>query len=151
MSAENTQEKKRWGQDKSATSDFEDDGPDEETGLTAGKGRATPSQRERGKKEEETGNFVVRFFRGLVEYFGGVKAELQKVAWPTRQDARRLTILVLAITILASLALGLVSLGFTELFRIGLQQPPIFIGFFVIVVVVGFVLYRRSNNDSAPY
>lgn len=148
MSAENTKEKKRWGRSSDATSDFDDE-TTEETSL--GKGRATPSQRERSKKEEETGNFFVRFFRGLAEYIGGVRAELQKVAWPSRQDARRLTILVLTVTILASIALGLVSLGFSELFRIGLSQPPIFIGFFVVVLVAGFFLYRRSNSDSAPY
>lgn len=151
MSAENTEEKTRWEQRDGATNDFEEGGIDEETGLTTGKGRATPSQRDRGKKEEEGGNFIVRFFRGLVEYFSGVRAELQKVAWPTRQDARRLTVLVLAVTILASIALGLISFGFTELFRLGLLQPPIFIGFFVIVVAIGFVLYRRNNKDTSPY
>jgi preprotein translocase subunit SecE len=116
-----------------------------ERGTTAGKGRATPGRR---STEEVEGNAVSRGVGGIREYFEGVNSEIRKVSWPTREETRRLSIIVLITTVLASLALGLISLGFSELFAIGLTQPLIFLGFFIIVVVLGFVLYRRYNAPS---
>ncbi len=45
-----------------------------------------------------------------------VIAELRKAHWPTRQEALRLTGLVLAIIIAVGLLLGVLDLGFTRLF-----------------------------------
>jgi preprotein translocase subunit SecE len=116
-----------------------------ERGTTAGKGRATPGRR---STDEVEGNAVTRRVGGIREYFEGVNSEIRKVSWPTREETRRLSTIVLITTVLASLALGLISLGFSELFAIGLTQPLIFLGFFIIVVVLGFVLYRRYNAPS---
>jgi preprotein translocase subunit SecE len=125
-------------------------------GITAGKGRPTPGRR--NTKEVETassapsGNVVTRPISGLREYFEGVSSELRKVSWPTREDVRNLTIIVLATTIVASLTLGVIGVGFTELFRLGLLNPVIFLVFFIVVGVIGFFLYRRSQNqNTTPY
>src|SRR5690606_1542281 len=111
------------------------------------KGRATPGRR---ASDEDEGNIVTRGAGGIREYFEGVVAELGKVTWPTREEARRLSAIVLIATLLASLVLGLVALGYSELFSLGLNQPIIFLGFFVIVVVIGFVMYRRSSTRNTP-
>ncbi len=116
-----------------------------EHGMTASKGRATPGRRSSDTVE---GNIVARSVGGIREYFEGVNAEIRKVTWPTREDTRRLSIIVLVTTVLASIALGLISLAFSELFEIGLSQPFIFLGFFVAVIVVGFVVYRRFDNPA---
>lgn len=50
-------------------------------------------------------------FRFIGEIFG----ELKKVVWPTRQEAIRLTIIVMAVCIAAGLVLGAIDYGFTEL------------------------------------
>jgi len=50
-------------------------------------------------------------FRLIGETFG----ELKKVVWPTRQEAIRLTIIVMAVCIVAGLVLGAIDYGFTEL------------------------------------
>jgi preprotein translocase subunit SecE len=132
-------------------SDFEDDDVVEARAVTAGKGRATPSRRVH-EEEEKSGNFITRTVRGMREYFEGVGSELRKVAWPTREDTQRLTLIVIVVMIASAIALGLVSLGFTELFRLGLASPVIFAAFFVIVGVVGFILYRRAQrSDASPY
>jgi preprotein translocase subunit SecE len=41
--------------------------------------------------------------------------ELRKVAWPTVQDARRLTLIVLAVMLFMSLTLGLLDWIFSQL------------------------------------
>jgi preprotein translocase subunit SecE len=122
-----------------------------ERGMTAPKGRATPGRRNTPEEEEtrRSGNIVVRTVGGIREYFLGVQSELNKVSWPTREETRRLSTIVLVATLISSIVLGIITLGYSELFRIGVNQPALFLGFFVIVLIVGFVIYRRSNRDSA--
>jgi len=48
-------------------------------------------------------------------YFGEVIAELKKVVWPTREETRRLTIMVIIIAGAIGLFLGIVDYGFTHL------------------------------------
>jgi preprotein translocase SecE subunit len=45
-----------------------------------------------------------------------VVAELRKAHWPTRQEALRLSILVLVVCVVVGLILGGLDLGFTRLF-----------------------------------
>jgi preprotein translocase subunit SecE len=61
----------------------------------------------KGKRRKE--NAVVRYLRETL-------AELKKVAWPTRQEATRLTLIVLATTVAMSAFLGIVDLLSTQLF-----------------------------------
>ena len=49
-----------------------------------------------------------RFFRDTI-------SELRKVVWPTRQEATRLTLIVLAVCIVVGIILFAVDYGFTEL------------------------------------
>ena len=49
-------------------------------------------------------------------FFAEVLAELRKAHWPTRQEAVRLSVLVLAVSIVVGLILGGLDLAFTQLF-----------------------------------
>lgn len=48
-------------------------------------------------------------------YFREVISELKKVVWPTRQETRRLTLMVLAIAGSVGVILGVIDFGFTYL------------------------------------
>jgi len=48
-------------------------------------------------------------------YIGEVISELKKVVWPTREEARRLTIMVIIIAGAIGLFLGVMDYGFTRL------------------------------------
>jgi preprotein translocase subunit SecE len=50
-------------------------------------------------------------------FFADVIAELRKVVWPTRQEAIRLTIMVLIVCIVIGVFLALADFGFTRLVR----------------------------------
>ncbi len=128
----------------------QDDELEVDRGITAGKGRATPSRRRQAEEEEESGNVATRGFGTVREYFEGVRSELSKVIWPTREETQRLTIIVLVTLIVSSIVLGAISLLFTNLFIIGLAAPIILIGLILIVVVVALVFYRLNNRRS-PY
>lgn len=118
-----------------------------ERGVTARKGRATPGRRNQ-PVVQESGNRLTRPLYALRDYFEGVRDEINKVSWPTRVEARRLSIIVLVSTLIAAIVLGLITLGYSELFSIGLNQPLIFLGFFVVVVGLGAFFYIRSNRKN---
>jgi preprotein translocase subunit SecE len=120
----------------------------EDRGVTVGKGRATPSRRKL-EDEEESGNLATRTVGGLRGYFEGVRSELEKVVWPTREEWRRLTIIVLITLIASALALGAISFVFTELFRIGLANPVILIGAMLIAVAGGLIVYRYNSRRAS--
>lgn len=112
--------------------------------TTRGRSSAPAKQEEEAAPQERTG-----FLEGLRDYFEGVRTELRKVAWPSREDTRRLSIIVLLVLILASIALGAVSFLFTELFRLGLDTPFLLIGFMVLAVVIGVVVNRMGSRRSS--
>ena len=119
-------------------------------GLTERKGRPTPGRRtQEVEVTKSEGNFITRRLRGLREYFEGVRSELQKVVWPTREETRRLTTIVLSVTIVSALVLGVISLLFQELFIVGLRSPLVF-GLLFVLILGGFVYYLRGNNRRTP-
>ncbi len=54
----------------------------------------------------------------VIQFFKESRAELKKVVWPTRDDVVSSIKVVIISTIIVALILGLLDLGFTELFRI---------------------------------
>jgi preprotein translocase subunit SecE len=51
----------------------------------------------------------------LVRYFRETGAELRKVTWPTRQQARELTTVVVIVVAITALVLGLLDFTFSRL------------------------------------
>lgn len=54
----------------------------------------------------------------LVRYYRETVGELRKVVWPTREEALRLTGLVLVVIVVMSAVLGLFDLLFAELVKL---------------------------------
>jgi preprotein translocase subunit SecE len=54
--------------------------------------------------------------KSRLSFFTEVVAELRKAHWPTRQEALRLSILVLIVIIVVGAILGGLDLAFTKLF-----------------------------------
>jgi preprotein translocase subunit SecE len=129
--------------------EIEEEEDEETTSLTAPKGRATPGRRQlQQEAEEERGNAITRPLYRLSAYWRDVRSELSKVSWPTREETIQLTRIVLLTTIISALVLGVITLLFTELFRLGLGQPLIFIGLFVIVVALVVMFLRRGEQRT---
>ena len=57
----------------------------------------------------------------LVRYVKDTRAELGKVTWPTREEGIRLTLIVLAVTIVASIVLFTVDSIFSYLITLFIQ------------------------------
>ena len=54
----------------------------------------------------------------VIQFFKESRAELKKVVWPTRDDVISSIKVVIISTFIVALVLGLLDLGFTQLFRI---------------------------------
>jgi len=54
----------------------------------------------------------------VIQFFKESKAELKKVVWPTKEDVFSSIKVVIISTIIVAVVLGLLDLGFTELFRL---------------------------------
>ena len=120
---------------------------EQDNAITEGKGRATPGRRSSRKaknKTEDEGNSFLRPFYSLFDYFVNVRSELNKVAWPSREDTRRLTILCINVTIAAALFLGTLSVILTEFIQLGLANSWMLIAVIVLMVAGAFGAMRRG-------
>lgn len=125
---------------------------DEQTqsAITDKKGKATPGRRTRKVKKtkaEPQGNAVTRPLFTIVDYFVNVRSELNKVAWPSRYDTRRLTILCINVTIASALFLGLLAVIWSEFMRLGLNPGNAWMLLAVIVAMLSgaFYMIRRGS------
>lgn len=114
-----------------------------EGAITERKGTATPGRRTRKIKKgkpEPQGNTITRPLFQVIDYFADVRSELNKVAWPSREDTRRLTILCINVTIASAIFLGILAVIWSEFMRIGLNPGYAWMLLAVIVAMVGFAL-----------
>jgi len=58
----------------------------------------------------------------VARYLKGVRSEMRKVTWPSREATLRLTGIVLAVTVSLSVALGVVDWVFSKLFAVLIGQ-----------------------------
>jgi preprotein translocase SecE subunit len=80
--------------------------------ATRTKSGPTPSREDGDGERKRSGNFIQRWVEGFRDYIGDVRAELRKVAWPTREEVDRLTRIVLIVTAAAAILLGIISTVF---------------------------------------
>ncbi|KKP36984.1 preprotein translocase subunit SecE [Candidatus Peregrinibacteria bacterium RIFOXYC2_FULL_33_13] len=58
----------------------------------------------------------------LVEYFKGSVSELRKVSWPTKNQAIKLTAIVLGFSLIFSFFLAGVDFGLSEAYKLALEK-----------------------------
>ncbi len=63
-------------------------------------------------------NSILKRDNAIIRYFRETRAEMSKVTWPTREEAIRLTGIVLAVTAGMAAFLGLLDAIFGTLFRL---------------------------------
>ena len=77
----------------------------------------------------------------MVRYFKETRAEVRKVHWPSRKDARSLTTVVLVVTIIMTIFLGVIISPLASTFASALfvQQSPVAIAMGVVAAIVGII------------
>lgn len=125
---------------------------EQEQNITEKKGRATPGRRGRrkaksGKPVEEQGNAITRPLFAVFDYFNNVRAEMNKVSWPSREDTRRLTILCINVTIASALFLGGLSVILTQYMELGLAPGNAWLLILAILVMIAGAAYAMRRGS----
>ncbi len=58
----------------------------------------------------------------ITRYWKETRGELRKVAWPSREDSQRLTVIVIAVTLLFALFLWVFDLIFSNAIQLLIEQ-----------------------------
>lgn len=66
-------------------------------------------------KDQESGQQSAGKIAQVRDFFEESKAEIKKVTWPTKKEAKVTTLAVLVMVVVMSIFLGLADLGFTKL------------------------------------
>lgn len=104
------------------------------------------------KGRKEGGNFITGFLSGVRNYLSEVRSELNKVSWPTRDDVQNLTVVVLAVTIASSIALGLISFILTIVVNdYGMAYPVILAVIFALIIVGTVWAFRQEGSSKGGY
>lgn len=90
----------------------------------------------------------------LVRYIKETRAELRKVHWPSRKEARNLTLIVLAVTIAMAIFLGLIVDFFFSWLSGGIFTASIDFRFVVLVVlgvagIAALVIVLRGQSSRS--
>lgn len=95
------------------------------SGNTEGKGTRTRTREEALKareREKMAAGENLPIIGGLVAYLRGVASEIRKVTWPTQEEARRLTIIVLIVSALFAIFLGVIDYFYGIWFQTGIED-----------------------------
>ena len=71
--------------------------------------------------QELTSLTLPDFGKNPLEYLREVRVELKQVVWPTKQAVARMTVLIVAVSILVGIFIGGLDYAFTKLFQLAIQ------------------------------
>jgi preprotein translocase subunit SecE len=63
-------------------------------------------------------NVFKRWIDRLTEYLQDTRGEIRKTSWPSREQATKLTLIVLAVTLVMAIFLGAFDFLFSQLMRL---------------------------------
>jgi preprotein translocase subunit SecE len=92
-------------------------------------------------------NFLTRVTDPVVRYLRDTRAELRKVTWPTREEAWKLTLIVLGTVVVMSIILGLADLIFAEIMRGLIVGDPLWIAVGVVAIILGAAAMYYFSRD----
>ncbi len=118
--------------DEAMTSVADEEDEDDSRGVTAPKGRPTPSR----DGEVRSNNIVVRTVNNLRNYINDVRFELTRVTWLARPDLLRLSYIVLGATAATAAFLGIVSFIFGSLTGAIAQNSTVWAGLIAIGIIL---------------
>jgi preprotein translocase subunit SecE len=142
---------------RGSSSEDEAEDSDDEAGssVTAPKGTRTLRQKDAIEaRQREAQNFIetLPVIGSLVDYLRGVSSEIQKVTWPTREQAQRLTLIVIVVTVFFSILLGAVDVFYGWWFQEGIKDTATFFivaaPFFVIAGGLSWWFILREEASS---
>lgn len=108
---------------------------------TARRERSATAPRQPAKPRAQSPSLIERIpvVRSIAAYLHGVRTELAKVTWPSREETMRLTAVVLGVTVAFSIALGLLDTFLTWWFQQAFHPDSETVFLIIAAVVLALV------------
>jgi preprotein translocase subunit SecE len=84
----------------------------------------------------------------VVKYFKETRAELRKVVWPTRDETKNLTIIVVSVTVAMAIFLGLLDYIFQIVTAGVIAGEYLWIGLAVILLAAGAAAFYVNSQQE---
>lgn len=84
----------------------------------------------------------------VVKYFKETRAELRKVVWPTRDETKNLTIIVVSVTVAMAIFLGLLDYVFQIVTAGVIAGEYLWIGLAVILLGAGAAAFYVNSRQE---
>lgn len=84
----------------------------------------------------------------VVKYFKETRAELRKVVWPTRDETKNLTIIVVSVTVAMAIFLGLLDYVFQIVTAGVIAGEYLWIGLAVILLGAGAAAFYVNSQQE---
>jgi preprotein translocase subunit SecE len=100
------------------------------------------------KSKSSTATATTREENVIVRYFKETRAELRKVTWPTREETRTLTTIIVIVTVTMAVFLGLLDYLFQIVAAGIIAGNPIRIGIAVVLFVGGAAAFYFNGQQE---
>jgi len=100
------------------------------------------------KSKSNTATATTRNENAMVRYFKETRAELRKVTWPTREETRMLTTIIVIVTITMAIFLGLLDYLFQIVAAGIIAGDLIRIGLAVILFLGGVAAFYLNGQQE---
>jgi preprotein translocase subunit SecE len=84
----------------------------------------------------------------VVRYLKETRAELRKVVWPTRDETKNLTIIVVSVTVAMAIFLGLLDYIFQMVTAGVIRGDYIWIGAAVVLLIAGAAAFYVNSQQE---
>lgn len=83
----------------------------------------------------------------IIKYFSTTRAELRKVTWPTRDETRNLTGIIVTVTIAMAAFLGILDYVFQIVTAGIVGGDPVRVGIGLVLFIGGFAAFYFNNQE----
>ena len=84
----------------------------------------------------------------VVKYFNDTRAELRRVTWPTRDETKNLTSIIVAVTIVMAIFLGMLDYIFQVTVAGVISGDLIRIGLAIVLFLAGAAAFYYNSQEA---
>ena len=100
------------------------------------------------KSKSNTATGSTRDENAVVKYFNETRAELRKVTWPTREETRNLTTIIVIVTVAMAIFLGTLDFIFQEVVAGVITGQLVWIIAAVILFILGAAAFYINGQQE---
>lgn len=84
----------------------------------------------------------------IIKYFYDTRAELRRVSWPTQEETKNLTLIIVAVTVSMSVFLAILDYIFQSVTAQIISSSWLGVGLGVVLLAAGAAAFYYNNRES---